>query len=385
MKTVDLVVPCYNEEEGLAVFVKETTKVIENIKGYRFTFILVNDGSKDNTYGVMKKLAKEYKNIKYISFSRNFGKESAMYAGLKSSTADYVVVMDADLQHPPKMLVDMCKAMEEGYDCCAARRTSREGESKIRSWFSQNFYKISIKISEVKMPYGAVDYRMMSRQMVDAVVSLGEVQRFSKGLFSWVGFETKWLPYENVEREIGTTKWSFWGLFKYAIDGFASFSVAPLRWLAGMGFVISFVAFIYIIVTLIKTLIFGIDVPGYVTTLCAVLFMGGSIELSIGILGEYISRIYMESKHRPIYLVKDTNINDNSSNEATTDEKSEKEADKAESNSKIKITKDSPKNEEKSKKIQKITEAVEKAVSNNEDKPEEDEPEKVEYDLSYFE
>ncbi|MBQ1992199.1 MAG: glycosyltransferase [Clostridia bacterium] len=380
MKTVDLVVPCYNEEEGLSVFVRETTKVIDTIKGYSFTFILVNDGSKDNTYGVMKKLAKEYNNVKYISFSRNFGKESAMYAGLKSSTADYVVVMDADLQHPPKMLVDMCKAMEEGYDCCAARRSSREGESKIRSWFSQNFYKISNKISEVKMPYGAVDYRMMSRQMVNAVISLGEVQRFSKGLFSWVGFETKWLPYENVEREIGTTKWSFWGLFKYAIDGFASFSVAPLRWLAGTGFVISFVAFVYIIVTLVKTLIFGIDVPGYVTTLCAVLFMGGIIELSIGILGEYISRIYMESKHRPIYLVKDTNINDNSSNEATTDEKSEKEADKAESNSKIKITKDNPKNEEKSKKIQKITEAVEKAVAN-----EKDEPEKVEYDLSYFE
>ncbi len=385
MKTVDLVVPCYNEEEGLAVFVKETTKVIENIKGYRFTFILVNDGSKDNTYGVMKKLAKEYKNIKYISFSRNFGKESAMYAGLKSSTADYVVVMDADLQHPPKMLVDMCKAMEEGYDCCAARRTSREGESKIRSWFSQNFYKISNKISEVKMPYGAVDYRMMSRQMVDAVVSLGEVQRFSKGLFSWVGFETKWLPYENVEREIGTTKWSFWGLFKYAIDGFASFSVAPLRWLAGMGFVISFVAFIYIIVTLIKTLIFGIDVPGYVTTLCAVLFMGGVTELSIGILGEYISRIYMESKHRPIYLVKDTNINKDGSDKNTSDEKDEEKSDEAKENEEAEKPEATLESDEKAKKIQQITEAVEKAVANNEDKPEEDEPEKVEYDLSYFE
>lgn len=380
MKTVDLVVPCYNEEEGLAVFVRETTKVIETIKDYSFTFILVNDGSKDNTYGVMKKLAKEYNNVKYISFSRNFGKESAMYAGLKSSTADYVVVMDADLQHPPKMLVDMCKAMEEGYDCCAARRSSREGESKIRSWFSQNFYKISNKISEVKMPYGAVDYRMMSRQMVDAVVSLGEVQRFSKGLFSWVGFETKWLPYENVEREIGTTKWSFWGLFKYAIDGFASFSVAPLRWLAGMGFAISFIAFIYIIATLIKTLIFGIDVPGYVTTLCAVLFMGGIIELSIGILGEYISRIYMESKHRPIYLVKDTNINENNSTENNSDKKVKKEADNSENDKKAKLSKDTPKKDEKTIKIQKITEAVEKAVANNED-----EPEKVEYDLSYFE
>lgn len=380
MKTVELVVPCYNEEEGLSVFVSETTKVINKIKGYSFSFILVNDGSKDNTYGVMKKLAKEYDNVKYISFSRNFGKESAMYAGLKSSTADYVVVMDADLQHPPKMLVDMCKAMEEGYDCCAARRTSREGESKIRSWFSQSFYKISNKISEVKMPYGAVDYRMMSRQMVDAVVSLGEVQRFSKGLFSWVGFETKWLPYENVEREIGTTKWSFWGLFKYAIDGFASFSVAPLRWLSGMGFFISLVAFIYIIITLVQTLIFGIDVAGYVTTLCAVLFLGGITELSIGILGEYISRIYMESKHRPIYLVKDTNIGADNSSDSISDTKAEKDADE---------DKEKSEDDEKAKKAQQITEAVEKDEKNDDkdeaDNNDEDEPEKVEYDLSYFE
>lgn len=383
MKTVDLVVPCYNEEEGLSVFVSETTKVIEKIKDYSFTFILVNDGSKDNTYGVMKKLAKQYKNVKYISFSRNFGKESAMYAGLKNSTGDYVVVMDADLQHPPKMLVDMCKAMDEGYDCCAARRSSREGESKIRSWFSQNFYKISNKISEVKMPYGAVDYRMMSRQMVDAVVSLGEVQRFSKGLFSWVGFETKWIPYKNVERTIGTTKWSFWGLFKYAIDGFASFSIAPLRILSAVGFFISFVAFIYILVTLIQTLVFGIEVKGYFTTLSATLFMGGIIELSIGILGEYISRIYMESKRRPIYLVKDTNINkDTTDNEADTED--EKEADK----------KDNKNNKSKKAETAKeITNSVKEAIEKNSNKKDDDnsdeseneEPEKVEYDLSYFE
>ncbi len=378
MKTVDLVVPCYNEEEGLSVFVSETTKVIEKIKNYSFTFILVNDGSKDNTYGVMKKLAKKYKNVKYISFSRNFGKESAMYAGLKNSTGDYVVVMDADLQHPPKMLVDMCKAMEEGYDCCAARRSSREGESKIRSWFSQNFYKISNKISEVKMPYGAVDYRMMSRQMVDAVVSLGEVQRFSKGLFSWVGFETKWIPYENVERAIGTTKWSFWGLFKYAIDGFASFSVAPLRILAGVGFFISFVAFLYILITLIKTLIFGIDVPGYFTTLSSTLFMGGIIELSIGILGEYISRIYMESKKRPIFLVKDTNINQDADSEADTEDETEADTsteDKADDK------------KDKSAKAKEITDSVKETIEKDDksDDSDDEEIEKVEYDLSYFE
>lgn len=311
MKTVDLVVPCYNEAEGLAVFVKETSKVTDYIEGYRFRFILVDDGSADKTFIVMRQLAKEYDNVKYLSFSRNFGKESAMYAGLKYSTADYVVVMDADLQHPPSMLPAMVKGMEEGYDCCAAKRTNRKGESKIRSFFSRNFYKLSNKMSDVKMPYGAVDYRIMTRQMIDAVLQLAEVQRFSKGLFSWVGFETKWLPYENVERTIGTTKWSFWGLFKYAIDGIASFSVAPLRIISGIGLAISFIAFIYIIITLIQTLIFGISVPGYTTTLCATLFMGGILEFSVGILGEYISRIYMESKNRPIFLLKSTNMEPN--------------------------------------------------------------------------
>lgn len=360
MKTVDLVVPCYNEEDGLSLFVEETTKVINTIKGYKFRFILVNDGSKDNTYGVMKELAKKYGNVQYISFSRNFGKESAMYAGFKYSSAEYVVVMDADLQHPPKMIIDMCKAMEEGYDCCAARRTSREGESKIRSFFSRTFYRISNSISEVKMPYNAVDYRMMSRQMVDAIVSLGEVQRFSKGLFSWVGFDTKWLPYENIERTIGTTKWSFWGLFKYAIDGFVSFTVSPLRLLSGIGFMFSGVAFIYIIITLIKTLIFGIDVPGYVTTLCAVLLLGGVIELSIGILGEYISRIFLESKKRPIFIVKDSNVSDTAdSTDTAENEETAPDDDK-----------------------EKEQESSEKSVG---DKKEEADSEKVEYDFSYFE
>lgn len=308
MKTVDLVVPCYNEAEGLSVFVKETSKIIDTIEGYSFKFILVDDGSADKTFNVMKQLAKEYSNVKYLSFSRNFGKEAAMYAGLKHTTGDYVVVMDADLQHPPAMIPDMIKGIEEGYDCCAAKRSSRTGESKIRSFFSRTFYKLNNKITDVSIPYGAVDYRIMSRQMVDSILELSEVQRFSKGLFSWVGFETKWIPYENVERAIGTTKWSFWGLFKYAIDGIASFSVAPLRIISGIGLFISFISFIYIIVILLQTLAFGIDVPGYATTLCATLFMGGIIELSVGILGEYISRIYMESKKRPIYLLKNTNI-----------------------------------------------------------------------------
>ncbi|MDP4120067.1 MAG: glycosyltransferase family 2 protein [Bacillota bacterium] len=307
-KKVDLVVPCYNEEEGLKVFVTETNKIINTIVGYDFQYILVDDGSKDKTFAIMKELASEFNNIKYISFSRNFGKEAAMYAGLKNSKGDFVVVMDADLQHPPSMIPDMVKATEEGYDCCAAMRTTRKGESKVRSLFSRNFYKFSNKITDVKMPYGAVDFRIMSRQMVNAILSLSEVQRFSKGIFSWVGFDTKWIPYENVERAIGTTKWSFWGLFKYAIDGITSFSVAPLRLISAIGFFISAVSFIYIIITLIQALVFGVQTPGYVTTLCATLFLGGIIEMSVGILGEYVARIYMESKNRPIYLLKHTNI-----------------------------------------------------------------------------
>lgn len=308
MSLIDIVVPCYNEEEGLEVFVNTTNQTLNTLPDYDFQYILVDDGSKDNTYLVMKKLAQQFNNVKYISFSRNFGKEAAMYAGFKNSTGDYVIVMDADLQHPPAMIPDMIEGIKEGYDCCAAMRSTRKGESRIRSMFSQAFYKISNKLTDVRMPYGAVDFRIMSRDMINSIVEMCEVQRFSKGIFCWVGFKTKWLPYENVERAIGTTKWSFWGLFKYAIDGIACFSVAPLRFIAGMGFFISAVAFIYILVTLIQALAFGIDVPGYVTMLCATLFLGGIIEFSIGILGEYIGRIYMETKNRPIYILKHSNL-----------------------------------------------------------------------------
>lgn len=232
-----------------------------------------------------------------------------MYAGLQASTADYVIIMDADLQHPPELIPRMAASLEAGHDCCAAMRTSRTGESPIRSLFSRTFYHISNRLTNVKLAYGAVDFRMMTRQMVDAILKLCEVERFSKGIFAWVGFDTEWIPYENVERTIGTSKWSFKSLSRYAIDGITSFSVVPLRMLAVLGGVISTFAFIYIIITLIQTLIYGVDVPGYVTTLCAVLFLGGLIELSIGILGEYIAHIYMESKHRPIYLLKESCIN----------------------------------------------------------------------------
>ncbi len=308
MKKIDIIVPCYNEEEVLKVFYKETSLVVDKIDGYEFRFVFIDDGSRDNTLHEMKELAKLHSNVGYVSFSRNFGKEAGMLAGLKYSSGDYVIIMDADLQHPPAMIPDMLKGIEEGYDCAAARRTSRKGEAPIRSFLSNTFYKISNKLTNNKLPQDAVDYRIMTRQMVDSILTLTEVERFSRGIFNWVGYDTKWYPYENVERTLGQTKWSFTALIKYAIDGITSFSVKPLRMVSGLGFFISVVAFLYIIVTLIQTFVFGIDVPGYVTTLCAVLFLGGIIELSIGILGEYIAHIYLEAKDRPIFIVRQTNI-----------------------------------------------------------------------------
>nr|WP_316619499.1 glycosyltransferase family 2 protein [uncultured Ruminococcus sp.] len=315
MKTIDLVVPCYNEEEGLEHFVEETNKVIDTLPEYYFRYILINDGSKDKTYLVMKRLAARFDNIKYISFSRNFGKEAAMYAGLQHCDADYVVVMDADLQHPPAVFPQMLEAMNEGYDCCATKRDEREGESFFRGAFSKLFFRLSNRMTDVKNPYGAMDYRMMTRQMVDSILELGEVQRFSKGIFSWVGFNTKWITFKTVDRELGKSSWKFSSLFKYAIDGITCFSVTPLRFTAVMGAIIFFLSLIYIIVTLIQTLFFGIQTPGYVTTLCAVLFLGGLTEMSIGILGEYIGRIYMESKDRPIYITKFSNFEDEDNEE----------------------------------------------------------------------
>ena len=308
IKTIDIIVPCYNEEDVLKLFYEESSKVTDNISDYSCRYIFVDDGSRDKTLSILMELSKEHENVKYISFSRNFGKEAAMYAGLDHSTGDYVVIMDADLQHPPTMIPDMIKGIQEGYDCCAARRTTRKGEAPVRSLFSRMFYRVNKKMTNIDLVQGAVDFRIMTRQMVASVLELSERQRFSKGIFSWVGFKTKWLPYENVERPLGSTKWSFWGLFKYAIDGITSFSITPLRIVTGMGFLISIFAFIYSIVTLIKTIIFGIDVPGYTTTLCAILFLGGIIELSIGVLGEYIANIYMEVKNRPLYILKDTNL-----------------------------------------------------------------------------
>ena len=310
MKKVDLVVPCYNEEDVLNLFYDETQKVINNISGYEFTFIFIDDGSKDKTLEILQNFAQTYNDVKYISFSRNFGKESAMYAGIKNSTGDYVLILDADLQHPPKLIIPMLEAMEEGYDCCSANRATRDGDPVLRTFFTRHFYRIVNKISEVDMPDGAGDFRMMNRPMVNAVIAMSEVQRFSKGIFSWVGFKTKWINFENVERAAGETKWNFWKLFSYAIDGITAFSTFPLKVSSYVGLFTAASAFIYLIYIIIKTLVYGKDLPGYASTITLILFVGGMLLLACGILGEYIAKIYIEVKNRPVYIIRRTNIDE---------------------------------------------------------------------------
>ncbi len=320
MKSIDIIVPCFNEQEGLSLFYTETTKIISQLTHYTFRFLFINDGSSDDTLLLLKGLAESYSNVNYISFSRNFGKEAGMYAGLSNSIADYVIIMDADLQHPPVLIPKMIESIENGFDCCAAYRTTRTGEKKLRSFFSQSFYKFNNHLTDTDIPYGAVDFRIMSKKMVQAIVSLSEIQRFSKGIFSWVGFDTDWIPYENVERSLGTTKWSFKNLISYAMDGILAFSIAPLRLLTLLGFIISGSAIIYGIFILIKTILYGVELPGYASTIIILLFLGGIIELSIGIVGEYIARIFTQVKGRPIYITKETNI------PSVTSEPNEKES-----------------------------------------------------------
>lgn len=308
MTTCDIIVPCYNEQEVLNTFYTETKKVTESMKDYAFTFIMVDDGSRDRTAEIMKELASEHSDVRYISFSRNFGKEAAMYAGLTHSTGDLVIIMDADLQHPPAMIPVMMEGIEEGYECAAAMRTTREGEKRLSSLFSSLFYKISNSLTEIKMPQNAVDFRIMRRTMVDAILKLSEVERFSKGIFAWVGFKTKWYPYENVERTLGTTKWSFKSLFRYAMLGITGFSTVPLKWLSFLGILMCGVAFIYTLITVIRGLLPGVTVSANAPLICVLLFVGGILELSMGILGEYIAHIFRETKNRPIYLIRQTNI-----------------------------------------------------------------------------
>lgn len=305
---ISLVVPCYNEEGNLPLFYTEAERVHEIMKknNVSFEYVFIDDGSTDLTLTKIRTLSKSANNIHYISFSRNFGKEAAIYAGLSHATGDYVVCLDADLQHPPEKIIDMWQELKNGeYDSVGFRRISRQGEPVIRSFFSRCFYKIIRKISSVKIVDGATDFRIMSKAMVNAILSMKEYNRFSKGLDEWVGFRTKWLEYVNVERTVGQTKWSFWGLVRYAIEGIVSFSTVPLVLAAFFGIVFCFLSFVGGGYVVLKKLLYGDPVQGYATIASLVLFLGGLELLCLGVLGQYFAKIYMEVKKRPIYISKE--------------------------------------------------------------------------------
>lgn len=304
---ISVIVSCYNEEESIPLFYKEMNRITKQMDKLDFEFMFVNDGSKDKTLSILKDVAKKDDRVRFISFSRNFGKEAAMYAGLENVTGDYITLMDADLQDPPSMLPEMFKILkEENYDQVGTRRVSRKGEPPIRSFFARCFYKIINKMSKVEMVDGARDYRLMTRQVVDSIISLKEYNRYSKGLFSFVGYDTKWLEYENVERVAGETKWSFWKLFKYALEGIVAFTTAPLSIAAILGVIMCFIAFIAIIVIVVKTLAFGDPVGGWPSMMCILLFVSGIQLFCMGIIGQYLAKTYLETKNRPIYIVKET-------------------------------------------------------------------------------
>ena len=307
MKLLSIIVPCFNEQESIPIFYNEMMKIYQTLKNdLDIEIIFVDDGSKDNTLNVLKKLNEIDERARYVSFSRNFGKESAMFAGLENSKGDYVAIMDVDLQDPPELLIDMYNYIkEENYDCVATRRISRKGEPPIRSFFARRFYSLINKISKTEIVDGARDYRLMTRQMVDSILSLKEYNRFSKGIFSWVGYKTKWLEYENVERVAGETKWSFWKLFLYSLDGIVAFSTAPLAIASVIGILLCIIAFILICFIITKTLIWGDPVAGYPSLICIITFIGGAQLFCTGILGQYLSKAYLEAKNRPIYIIKE--------------------------------------------------------------------------------
>lgn len=310
MSLISVIVPCYNEEEAIPYFYKEMGKVKESFaekySDVEFEFWFIDDGSSDGTMRVVKELRKEDSSVHFVSFSRNFGKESALYAGFRKAKGDYVVCMDADLQDPPGLLIDMYKAViEEGYDSAATRRVSRKGEPPIRSFFARLFYKTMNKISKTEFVDGARDYRIMSRNMVNAVLKLTENNRFTKGIYGWVGFKTKWFEYENVERVAGETKWSFWGLLKYSFEAIIGFSTAPLSFVISLGFIVTVLAFLLILFVFVKTLIFGDPTSGWPSMICIVVFFSGIQLLCTGIVGQYLGKTYLETKNRPIYITRE--------------------------------------------------------------------------------
>lgn len=304
---ISVVVPCYNEQSALPLFYEELCRVMAEMAPVEFEVIFVDDGSGDETVAILRDFCARDPRAHYSALSRNFGKEGAMLAGLSRTTGDFVVVMDADLQHPPRMMIDMYRGIrEEGYDCVAMRRVSREGEPKIRSFFARAFYKIMNRISDIDIADGACDYRLMTRKMTDAVLAMKEYNRFSKGIFSYVGFRTKWLEYVTVQRVAGETKWSFWKLFSYSIEGIVAFSTVPLYLSSMFGVIFCILALLFGAVTIVKTLIFGEAVAGYPTMVCLILLLGGVQLLMIGILGQYMAKTYLETKRRPVFIVRES-------------------------------------------------------------------------------
>lgn len=355
IKHIDVIVPCYNEESSLDRFWKESGEAFSAIEGYEFRYIFIDDGSSDETLQKIRWLAalqetakgeasdapgsdtilgatgdpvsgnpgasagsaKFTPHISYISFSRNFGKEAAMYAGLQASAGDFAVIMDADLQHPPQLVAEMIRIVEEtGCDSCAARRVSRKGEPKVRSALARAFYKLMNRYSDIEIVDGAVDFRLMNRKMVKAIVGMPENQRFSKGIFAWVGFNTEWIEFENVRRIAGESKWTMWGLMKYALDGFIDFAEAPLKFVGVLGGLTTLCSAVYFIIEFLKTVIVGKDTPGYASTICLILFFGGLIIAILSLIAEYIGRMYMETKGRPIYIEKESNIDEDKERKA---------------------------------------------------------------------
>lgn len=307
---LSIVVPCYNEQEALPYFYKEICRVAEQMKashGADFEFIFVDDGSKDKTLSIARELHKQDERVRYISFSRNFGKEAGILAGLEASKGDYVAMMDADLQDPPALLPQMLDALlKEDYDCAATRRTNRKGEPPIRSFFARMFYKIINRLSDADIVDGARDYRLMRRRMVDAILALPEYNRFSKGIFGWVGFKTKWLEYVNVERVAGETKWSFWKLFLYSLEGIVAFTTAPLALASLIGIIFCVLAFVMILFIIVRTLLFGDPTSGWPSLVCIIFLCSGVQLFCMGVLGQYLAKTYMEVKHRPVYIVRET-------------------------------------------------------------------------------
>ena len=308
MKLISIIVPCYNEQEALPLFYEELNKQSQILSDYEFEILLVDDGSKDNTLQVMKELAEKDSRVKYYSFSRNFGKESAMYAGFVNAKGDYSAVMDADMQDPPYLLKEMLEILEQGeYDSVATRRVTRKGEPKIRSFFARMFYKIINKFSDADIVDGARDFRLMKKDMRDSIVAMSEYNRFSKGIFGWIGYKTYWLEFENQERIAGETSWSFWGLFRYAIDGIINFSDMPLSFVSWLGIVMTIIAFLAVIFIVVRKAIFGDPVAGWASTASIITFIGGLQLFSLGIMGKYMAKMYLEVKGRPHYIIGKTN------------------------------------------------------------------------------